>query len=352
MARGGLGTRHSGDCLTRLPGAVTLAREVSPAASCRGVNPWSLDFLYHQLRHLAMNHGDRKDDWYCKSCDDFWGGHYVNRGHRAACYKCKLSKGHVFGGKPSAAGNPSQRVVPHAKADTGIQKEIAKLRAENIRLKQAAGRTDGAPAETDEDELEKLVAKAKSVRSLVKSVPELGDALAALDTRIAGLRADRLKAKPGSERLRQLETETKRKQAELASAQSKRAAAQERIAKEQSIIAKLDADGVALTVAIAKLQESVAKLAEEFQATTLPPRDTASSADTATAADAGVNQSQILGASTTEQPSELDAWVAGLAGESQEFAKAQRASMGDEAMLQLRSLLKGKGKGGRPAPYS
>ena len=94
---------------------------------------------------------------------------------------------------------------------------------------------------------------------------------------------------------------------------------------------------------MAKLQESVAKLAEESQATTLPPRDTASSADTATAADAGVNQSQILGTSTTEQPSELDAWVARLAGESQEFAKAQRASMGDEAMLQLISLLKGKG---------
>ena len=44
-----------------------------------------------------------------------------------------------------------------------------------------------------------------------------------------------------------------------------------------------------------------------------------------------------------EEP--LDDWVAGLDGESQEFAKAQRASMGDETLLQLRSLLKGKGKG-------
>jgi hypothetical protein len=56
--------------------------------------------------------------------------------------------------------------------------------------------------------------------------------------------------------------------------------------------------------------------------------------------------------STTEQPSELDAWVAELDSESQDFAKAQRASMGDDTLLQLRSLLKGKGKGGRPSPYS
>ena len=50
-----------------------------------------------------------------------------------------------------------------------------------------------------------------------------------------------------------------------------------------------------------------------------------------------------------EEP--LDDWVAGLDGESQEFAKAQRASMGDEKLFQLRSLLKGKGKGVRQGPY-
>jgi hypothetical protein len=48
---------------------------------------------------------------------------------------------------------------------------------------------------------------------------------------------------------------------------------------------------------------------------------------------------------------ELDEWAAGLEGESQEFVKAQRASMGDEKLLQLKSLLKSKGKGARPGPY-
>ena len=48
---------------------------------------------------------------------------------------------------------------------------------------------------------------------------------------------------------------------------------------------------------------------------------------------------------------ELDEWAAGLEGESLEFVKAQRASMGDEKLLQLKSLLKGKGKGARPGPY-
>ena len=63
-------------------------------------------------------------------------------------------------------------------------------------------------------------------------------------------------------------------------------------------------------------------------------------------------QAQIPESSTAELPSDLDAWVAGLEGESQRFAKAQRDSMGDAALMQLRSLLKGKGKGGRPMPYS
>ena len=53
-------------------------------------------------------------------------------------------------------------------------------------------------------------------------------------------------------------------------------------------------------------------------------------------------------APTLEQP--LYEWMAGLDGENQEFAKAQRASMGDENLLQILSLLKGKGKGVRPGP--
>jgi chromosome segregation ATPase len=181
--------------------------------------------------------------------------------------------------------------------------------------------------------LEKLVAKAKSVRSLVKSIPELGVALAALDARIAELRADRLKAKPGSERLRQPETETKRKQAVLASVQSRQAAVQERIAKQQAIMAKLDADGVALAAAITKLPESMAKLAEEIQAAPAPMQQEVWHEATAT---------------SQEDSQDLESW---LEGDSLGFVKEQRAAMGDDKFLQLGSLLKGKGKGVRAGPY-
>ena len=213
-----------------------------------------------------------------------------------------MPKGQCFFGKVERTGSSSHRVVQRAHPDAGIQKEIAKLLAENTRLKQAAGKADAAPAEAGEDELEKLVAKAKSVRLLVKSIPELGDALAALDARIAELRADRLKAKPGSERLRQLETETKRKQVELASVQSKRAAAQERIAKEQAITAKLDADGVALVAAITKLQESRATLAEELRSVPVPMRHEVWHEATAS------SQEEL---SALAKPSILDDWVDG-----------------------------------------
>jgi len=54
-------------------------------------------------------------------------------------------------------------------------------------------------------------------------------------------------------------------------------------------------------------------------------------------------------APTLEQP--LDEWMAGLDGENQEFAKSQRASMGDENLLQIMSLLKGKGRPVRAGPY-
>jgi hypothetical protein len=126
-----------------------------------------------------------KDDSYCKSCADYWGGHYVNRGHRVECYKCKLAKGQVFFGKPSTADCPSQRVAPRAKPDTDIKKEHAKLRAEHARLKHAPGGSGTGEPEANNDELDKLVADAKAVRSLAKSVPCLGDALAGMDARIA-----------------------------------------------------------------------------------------------------------------------------------------------------------------------
>ena len=231
----GIGTRHSGDCVTRLPGAGTLAREVllRPRSASE---PFGRLTPFTSSDESAMGHGDGKDEWYCTSCSDYWRGHYLDRSHRAACFKCQLPKGQCFFGKVERTGSPMHRVVQRAHPDAGIQKEIAKLQAENTRLKQAAGKADAAPAEAGEDELEKLVAKTMSVRSLVKSIPELGDALAALDARLAELRADRLKAKPGSERLRQLETETKRKQVELASVQSKRAAAQNALRRSRLLL--------------------------------------------------------------------------------------------------------------------
>jgi hypothetical protein len=266
--------------------------------------------------------------------------------------------------------------------DTDIKKENAKLRAELTRLKQAPDGSGTVEPETNNDELDKLVADAKAVRSLAKSVPGLGDALAGMDARIAEIRADRLKVKPGSERLRQLEGETKRKQSELASIQSKRAAANERIAKEQAKIEKLDADGLLLEAAIAKLQESVAKLAEEIQVGNTGAIDkekmevdpeVAQVVATNLGVEGGAKRvleifaalAQKLqpttapapmpqevwheaAATSQEDSQDLDSW---LEGDSLRFTQEQRAAMADDKFLQLGTFFKGKGKGVRSGPY-
>ena len=221
-------------------------------------------------------------------------------------------------------------------------------------------------------------------------MPGLDDALAGMDARIEKLRADRLKVKPGSKRLRQLEGETKRKQSELAGIQSKRAAANDRIAKEQAKIEKLDADGVLLGAAIAKLQESLANLAEELQVKTSAADGTGSTGAIekermevdpevaqAVATNLGVEggakrvleifaalaqkfrpmaapapmQQEVwheASATSQEDSQDLESW---LEGESLAFVTEQRAAMGEQKFLQLGSLLKGKGKGVRPGPY-
>jgi hypothetical protein len=211
-----------------------------------------------------MSHDDRKDDWYCKHCSDYWGGHYVNRGHRKVCFKCQVAKEFVFHGKPVATGPPSRRVVTPSN-NVDFKKENAKLRSELARLKSAA---HGAPRAPDEesDEMAKLVADAKAIRGLAKENPILAKALAALEARISELRATRLSVKPPSERMRQLEAEAKRKQKEMEGIQKKRAVALERIAKEQAAIAELDAVAAASAASISKLQEKISQLAAEVQA--------------------------------------------------------------------------------------
>ena len=211
-----------------------------------------------------MSHDDRKDDWYCKHCSDYWGGHYVNRGHRKVCFKCQVANEFVFHGKPVATGPPSRRVVTPSN-NVDFKKENAKLRSELARLKSAA---HGAPRAPDEesDEMAKLVADAKAIRGLAKENPILAKALAALEARISELRATRLSVKPPSERMRQLEAEAKRKQKEMEGIQKKRAVALERIAKEQAAIAELDAVAAASAASISKLQEKISQLAAEVQA--------------------------------------------------------------------------------------
>ena len=215
-----------------------------------------------------MSHGE--NDWYCKHCSDYWGGHFVNRGHRKSCFKCGVAKVSVFHGKPVDIGPPSRRVVtPNVNID--FKKENAKLRAEVARLKASSekGKGKGASAPVPRDgELEKLLAEAKAVRALAKTVPGLDEVLAGKEATIDEMRASRLSVKPPSERMRQLEAETKRKQKDLETVQSKRTAATERIAKEQAAIAKLDADALVLAAAVAKLEEDVAKLAAELQSKT------------------------------------------------------------------------------------
>ena len=100
-------------------------------------------------------------------------------------------------------------------------------------------------------------------------------------------------------------------------------------------MAKLDADGAELAAAITKLQESMAKLAEEIQAAPVPaPMQREVWHETA--------------AISQEDSQDLESW---LDGDSLAFVKEQRAAMGDDKFLQLGSLLKGKGKGVRAGPY-
>jgi len=95
---------------------------------------------------MTHNGKHNEEDWYCRFCDDFWGGSFKVRGFRRQCYKCKLSKGDCFGGKVGAA-IPSQRVVapPSKNKDEEKEKdskdrgELAKLRREIADLKSQVG---------------------------------------------------------------------------------------------------------------------------------------------------------------------------------------------------------------------
>ena len=87
-------------------------------------------------------------------------------------------------------------------------------------------------------------------------------------------------------------------------------------------MAKLDTGVVARAAAITKLQESMAKLAEEIQAAPAPMQQEVWHEATA------INQ---------EDSQDLESW---LEGDSLAFVKEQRAAMGDEKFLQLGSLQK------------
>jgi hypothetical protein len=322
-----------------------------------------------------------KDDWYCKSCSDYWGGHYVNRGQRTECYKCKLAKGQVFFGKPSTAACPSQRDAPRAKPDTDIKKENAKLRAELARLKQTPGGSDAAEPEANNDEEMPRAKIGPSIEELVATLelvektygPEHQVTLAHRE-HVDLARQDRDAAKPVHLQIRNAERKAEAKLRAGSKAATALQLAKEALSKAEHCHREAEA-------AWKQAQEELTAL----RAKQLPKETDASSANNGALppfslpqealrmpgaaeqiaqmqeqfrklqeedAKWRTEQAQIPETSTTEQPSELDAWVAGLDGESQEFAKAQRASMGDDNLLQLRSLLKGKGKGGRPSPYS
>ena len=52
-----------------------------------------------------------------------------------------------------------------------------------------------------------MLAEAKAVREFAKSYPSAGNGLPELEARIAALREEQQRVKPGSQRLRQLEAE-------------------------------------------------------------------------------------------------------------------------------------------------
>ena len=82
---------------------------------------------------------------------------------------------------------------------------------------------------------------------------------------MAELRAERLRVKPGSVCLQQLESDAKRKSAELQALQKRRQATIKRIETEGKALAQME---------LADLQTSVARLAEELQAEAKPATET------------------------------------------------------------------------------
>ena len=132
-----------------------------------------------------------------------------------------------------------------------------------------ATREKGAPdppRTADGAELSKMLAEAKAIREFAKSYPSAGNGLPELEARIAALREEQQRVKPGSQRLRQLEADARRKLSEIASLDAKKKAANDRIDKERLVLARMDEEGVRLAQSLATLQASIATVAEEIKA--------------------------------------------------------------------------------------
>ena len=189
-------------------------------------------------------------------------------------------------------GAPSAHTQPHGKGDNRVRQ----LEAEIQRLKRAAADPNGgnaaaavAPSGDDED-IRKLVDEIKQLKGVGKRVTGLSDIIEAKEAKVSELRAAQLRAKPGSVRLRQLESDAKRKSAELEALQKRKQATIERIEAERVVLAKMEADAAKLVQHVADLQASVAKLAEEIQAEAKPAAATSERHHTAAgdaAADTG-----------------------------------------------------------------
>ena len=147
----------------------------------------------------------QKSAWFCRTCKDFAGKPFFNKGFRDHCLKCNVAKGSCHGKNAERANDPSQRTggiaarqleqqrLAHKQGGKGQQKEVDKLKKQNDELKkqnEELKKQNGheAPAEDaggDSAELLRLEAKVKALEAFGDEPELLARTLGELKTAIA-----------------------------------------------------------------------------------------------------------------------------------------------------------------------
>jgi hypothetical protein len=258
-----------------------------------------------------------KPDWVCKSCKGADGTRFRNFGFRKQCKKCKLSKGHCFGGNANTGGDPalhksselgtggSSRAMgalrqQDANKVKALQDKLRKAEAEATRLKERLEKQDAtksavadvaeavdvsAPA-SDTGELDAAVARARDKLKSLKELPvELHGLVAGgfevccanLQQELAEAQATRRSANPLKKQLEGAEAHKARMDKKVADDKAALQLLHDQLADVQKQMEKRKATLQESEAAAAKAAQEVASLATLFAsertapATEVPP---------------------------------------------------------------------------------